>query len=71
MNELHWDMILIHTKALFERFEAAVNLTPPLRIVKWIRKGDKLAKVSKVDKGTKTAGDVGKKTAPVATKEKH
>ncbi|MED4327550.1 polymorphic toxin type 47 domain-containing protein, partial [Bacillus licheniformis] len=57
--------------SLFERFEAAVNLTPPLRIVKWIRKGDKLAKVSKVDKGAKTAGDVGKKTAPVATKEKN
>ncbi|WHX87649.1 T7SS effector LXG polymorphic toxin [Bacillus paralicheniformis] len=46
--------------SFLERLEAAANLTPPLRIVKWIRKGDKLAKVSKVDKGAKTVKDVNK-----------
>ncbi|MEC1352546.1 DNA/RNA non-specific endonuclease [Bacillus sonorensis] len=58
MNELHWD---IYKKLpLLERFEAAINLTPPFRIIKWIRRGDKLAKVSKVEKGAKTAKDVNK-----------
>ncbi|GIN66731.1 T7SS effector LXG polymorphic toxin [Bacillus sonorensis] len=39
--------------SLLERFEAAVNLTPPFKVIKWIRRGDKLAKVSRVQKGAK------------------
>ncbi|MCY8035655.1 T7SS effector LXG polymorphic toxin [Bacillus sonorensis] len=49
--------------SFFERVEAGVNLTPPARLIKWIRRGTKLAKVSKVGKGAKTPS-YGKQSVP-------
>ncbi|ATH95195.1 T7SS effector LXG polymorphic toxin [Bacillus glycinifermentans] len=49
--------------SLFERVDAGVNLTPPARLIKWIRRGTKLAKVSKIGKGSKTPS-YGKQSVP-------
>ncbi|MDU0073256.1 T7SS effector LXG polymorphic toxin [Bacillus sp. FSL M8-0052] len=49
--------------SFFERVEAGVNLTPPARLIKWIRRGTKLSKVSKIGKGSKTPS-YGKQSIP-------
>ncbi|WP_223837352.1 T7SS effector LXG polymorphic toxin [Bacillus swezeyi] len=56
--------------SLLERFEAAVNLTPPFRVIKWIRRGDKLAKVSRVEKGAKTTEKASKAEKGAKTSKK-
>ncbi|MGQ5110963.1 T7SS effector LXG polymorphic toxin [Bacillus halotolerans] len=54
--------------SLLDRFKAGVNITPPAKVIKWIRRGNKLAKVSK--KAEKATDEVSKVEKRERTVEK-